>query len=54
MIGIQLDRPVAELVGKGIDAGRLINVTADSVVRLLPSLTYSDTTLASWLTCWRR
>lgn len=42
MIGIQLDRPCGELVGKGIEAGLLINVTADSVVRLLPSLTYSD------------
>jgi acetylornithine/N-succinyldiaminopimelate aminotransferase len=42
MIGIQLDRPCGELVGKALAAGLLINVTADSVVRLLPSLTYSD------------
>jgi acetylornithine aminotransferase len=42
MIGIQLDRSCGELVGKGIDAGLLINVTADSVIRLLPALTYSD------------
>jgi acetylornithine aminotransferase len=42
MIGIQLDRPCGELVGKGIEAGLLINVTADSVIRLLPALTYSD------------
>ena len=38
MIGIQLDRPCAELVGKALEQGLLINVTADSVVRLLPPL----------------
>ncbi len=38
MIGIELDRPCGELVGLARDAGLLINVTADSVVRLLPSL----------------
>jgi acetylornithine aminotransferase len=38
MIGIELDRPCSELVGLARDAGLLINVTADSVVRLLPSL----------------
>jgi len=42
MIGIQLDRPCGEVVGKALAAGLLINVTADSVVRLLPSLTYTD------------
>lgn len=39
MIGIELDRPCGELVGKGLAAGLLINVTADKVVRLLPPLT---------------
>ena len=38
MIGIELDRPCSELVGLARDAGLLINVTSDSVVRLLPSL----------------
>ena len=42
MIGIELDRPCGELVKRGIDAGLLINVTADSVVRLLPALVMSD------------
>ncbi len=42
MIGIQLDRPCGELVGHGLDAGILINVAADSVVRLLPPLIMSD------------
>ena len=41
MIGIELDRPCAELVQRALDAGLLINVTADKVVRLLPPLTIS-------------
>ena len=39
MIGIELDRPCAEIVGLARDAGLLLNVTADSVIRLLPALT---------------
>ena len=42
MIGIELDRPCGELVTKALDAGLLINVTADKVVRLLPALVISD------------
>ena len=42
MIGIQLDRPCGELVQQALDAGLLINVTAESVIRLLPALTYTD------------
>lgn len=42
MIGIELDRSCGDLVGQGIEAGLLINVTADKVIRLLPALTYSD------------
>lgn len=38
MIGIELDRPCGELVQTGLDAGLLINVTADQVIRLLPPL----------------
>lgn len=38
MIGIELDRPCAALVAAGLEAGILINVTADKVVRLLPPL----------------
>lgn len=38
MIGIELDRPSGELVQQAMQAGLLINVTADSVVRLLPPL----------------
>ncbi|WP_293646517.1 aspartate aminotransferase family protein [Thiolapillus sp.] len=42
MLGLQLDRPCAELVGLALEKGLLINVTADSVVRLLPPLIISD------------
>jgi acetylornithine aminotransferase len=38
MIGIELDRPCAELVTRALQQGLLINVTADTVVRLLPPL----------------
>ncbi|MCK5666664.1 MAG: aminotransferase class III-fold pyridoxal phosphate-dependent enzyme, partial [Thiotrichaceae bacterium] len=38
MIGLELDRPCADLVKKALDNKLLINVTADSVVRLLPAL----------------
>jgi len=38
MIGIELDRPCADLVRRALEQGLLINVTADSVVRLLPPL----------------
>lgn len=41
MIGIELDRPCGELVQRALDAGLLINVTAEQVVRLLPALTFS-------------
>ena len=43
MIGIQLDRPCGALVTKALEQGLLINVTADSVIRLLPPLITSDT-----------
>lgn len=42
MIGIELDRPCAELVVLGFAAGLLVNVTADNVVRLLPPLNLTD------------
>lgn len=41
MIGIELDRPCGELVTRALDAGLLINVTAEKVVRLLPPLIFS-------------
>ena len=42
MIGVELDRPCAELVQQALDAGLLINVAAGNVVRLLPPLVLSD------------
>ncbi len=42
MIAVELDRPCVDLVKLALDAGLLINVTADNVVRLLPPLVMSD------------
>lgn len=41
LIGIELDRPGAELVDECRDRGLLINCTAERVLRLLPPLTLS-------------
>jgi len=38
MIAIELDRPCSEIVLQALDRGLLINVTVDTVVRLLPPL----------------
>jgi acetylornithine/N-succinyldiaminopimelate aminotransferase len=38
MIGVQLDRPCGVLTQRAADAGLLISVTADSVIRLVPPL----------------
>ena len=38
MIGIELDRPCAPLLGRAAEAGLMISVTAERVVRLLPAL----------------
>ncbi len=42
MLGIELDRPCGALVGKALEKGLLINVTADSVIRLLPPLVFTE------------
>ena len=42
MVGIVLDRPCGELVTRALEAGLLINVTHDTVVRLLPPLIIND------------
>jgi acetylornithine aminotransferase len=41
MLGIELDRPCGELLGKAANTGLLISVTADNVIRLLPPLIMS-------------
>jgi len=38
MIGIDLDRSCGVLMQRALDAGLLLSVTADSVVRLVPPL----------------
>ena len=43
MIGVELGQPCGELVRQGLEAGLVINVTADNVVRLLPPLVMSET-----------
>ncbi len=40
MIGVELDRPCGALVRHALDAGLVLNVTADRVVRLLPPLVF--------------
>jgi len=42
MIGVELDRPCSDLVRRALAEGLVINVTADSVVRLLPPLVIQD------------
>jgi acetylornithine aminotransferase len=42
MLGIELDRPCSELIQQALQRKLLINVTADTVVRLLPPLILSD------------
>ena len=38
MLGIELDRPCGPLLGRAAEAGLLMSVTADSVIRLVPPL----------------
>lgn len=48
MIGLALDRPATELVARAREAGVLLNVTAERVVRLLPPLVI-EAADADWL-----
>ncbi len=40
MMGVTLDRPCSEIVPMALEAGLVLNVTADTVIRLLPPLIY--------------
>lgn len=42
MVGIELDRPCTELIGRALQQGLLLNVTHDTVLRLLPPLIIND------------
>ena len=41
MIGIELDRPCGVILSRALEAGLLLSVTADTVVRLLPPLIFT-------------
>ena len=42
MLGIELDRPCTELLARAADAGLMLSVTADRVIRLVPPLILSE------------
>jgi acetylornithine aminotransferase len=42
MLGIELDRPCGALLGQAAEAGLMISVTADRVIRLVPALILSS------------
>ncbi len=42
MLAVELTSPCSEIVQKALDQGLLLNVTADSVIRLLPPLIITD------------
>ncbi|MEW6132154.1 MAG: acetylornithine transaminase [Pseudomonadota bacterium] len=42
MLGIELDRPCGDIVGKMRERGFLVNVTSDKVVRLVPPLIFTQ------------
>ena len=41
MLGIELDRPCGVILNRACEAGLLLSVTADSVIRLVPPLILS-------------
>jgi acetylornithine aminotransferase len=43
MVGIELDRSCGVIMNRALDAGLLLSVTADSVVRLVPPLIITET-----------
>ena len=42
MLGIELDKPCGVLVSRALEAGLLINVTRDRVIRMLPPLIITE------------
>jgi acetylornithine aminotransferase len=42
MIGVELDRPCGEIVRRALAKGLVTNVTADTVIRLVPPLIYQE------------
>ncbi len=41
MIGVELDRPCGVLLGRAAEAGLMISVTAERVIRIVPPLILS-------------
>lgn len=42
MVAVELNEPCTELVNQAMDRGLLLNVTTDTVIRMLPPLNFSD------------
>jgi acetylornithine aminotransferase len=42
MLGIELDRPCGALLGQALEAGLLMSVTADKVIRIVPPLILTE------------
>ena len=42
MLGVELDRPCADIVKRALAAGLVSNVTADKVIRILPPLVIQE------------
>ncbi|MFH3651657.1 aminotransferase class III-fold pyridoxal phosphate-dependent enzyme, partial [Acinetobacter baumannii] len=42
MIGVELDRPCGVLLQRALEAGLLVSVTADRVIRLVPPLIMTE------------
>lgn len=49
ILGVELDRNCGELLGQAAQAGLMISVTADRVVRLLPALIINETEITQLL-----
>ena len=42
MLGIELDRPCGDILGRAAQAGLMLSVTAERVIRLVPALILSE------------
>ena len=42
MIGVELARPCGQLIAQAAEAGLLISVTADTVIRIVPPLILNE------------
>ena len=42
MIGVELTKPCGQLIGEAAEAGLLISVTSDTVIRIVPPLILSQ------------